>query len=114
MKPLLRSAAGVVAGMATGGLLALVVERIGHAVYLPPPGLDPENAEQVRRAMAEAPAGALLFVLAAWIVAAFSGAWVAARLAGRNLLLHRLLVGALFLSRGSSRSPRYPTRSGST
>ncbi|MGH9371321.1 MAG: hypothetical protein ACRD15_07315, partial [Vicinamibacterales bacterium] len=52
----------------------------------------------IRAHVAQLPLGAFLFVLGAWSLGSFLGAWLAARLAPRKQLAHGLIVGAPFLA----------------
>jgi hypothetical protein len=64
-------------GVVVGGVTVALVEGAGHAVFPFPADLDPSDSAAVAAAMAEAPLGALLSVLAAWgcgaVVASFVG-----------------------------------------
>jgi hypothetical protein len=94
------SVLAVLAGAIVAGVLISVVEGISSAVYPPPPGLDLNNPEALRQYIDRLPIGAFLFVLAAWAVGPFAGAYVAARLVRRARMAHGLIVGALFLIAG--------------
>jgi hypothetical protein len=100
MNPILRSVLVVILGTVVAALLGAGVEALGHLVYPPPPGLDPSDPDSIRAVMANIPLGALLFVLLAWGIGTFVGAWLAARLAGRAPVVHGLLIGGLLLAAG--------------
>jgi hypothetical protein len=74
------------------------LETLGHKVYPPPPGLDPTNMESVRAMMKDIPLGALLFVLAAWVIGTAAGGAVAAKIASRKPVLHAIIVGVVILA----------------
>ncbi len=76
---MLRSVLSVVIGVLLGSVLILVVEILGHAMFPPPPGLDPENPESLRAT----PAGAMLTVITAWFAGAFGGGVAASLIAKR-------------------------------
>ena len=77
---ILRFVLGVVAGTVVMFLVIMGIEFAGHMIYPPPPGIDPSNINDVARMMAAAPAGALAFVVLAWVVGAFAGGFVAAKI----------------------------------
>ena len=95
-----RSVLTVLTGAVVAGVLIAAVEAVSSAIYPLPPGLDIHDHAAMRQHIDTLPVGAFLFVLAAWAIGAFTGSWVAARLAGRARLGHGLAVGALFLLAG--------------
>ena len=70
----MRIALGIVAGIVIAVACIFVVESVGHAIYPPPPGLDPTNPRDLERLMAVLPSGTLVFVVAAWFMGALAGA----------------------------------------
>jgi hypothetical protein len=77
-----RTILGAVAGLATAFVTIMLVEFASHAVYPPPPGIDPANTADMARLIGTLPMGALLMIVVAWVVGAFDGGFVAALLAG--------------------------------
>jgi hypothetical protein len=63
----------VVAAFIAGFVCVFAIEKIGHAVYPPPAGLDISRPETIVEYVKTMPVGALLFVLAAQSAGAFSG-----------------------------------------
>ncbi len=98
MPPILRRILAVLAGMVTGFVLVALVESAGHTIYPPPKDLDFTDPAALNAYVRSIPLGALLFVLLAWVVGTFGGAWVAARLAGPQPMLHAGIIGALLLA----------------
>lgn len=98
MGSVVRSIVAVLAGMVVFAFLVMAIEAVGMMIFPPPPGTDMANPEAARAAMANAPVGSLLFVLLAWIVGTFAGAWTAARIARRAPVGHGLVVGVLGLA----------------
>ena len=76
-----RTVLGVVAGLAAMFVVILAVEFLGAQLFPPPAGVDMADAEGLAAAMAQMPMGALAFVVVAWVLGAFAGGWVAARIA---------------------------------
>lgn len=74
---------GMLAGLVTMFVVIMGVEYLGHVLYPPPPGLNPLRTGDLAAIMAQQPAAALLFVVAAWVAGAFVGGWVAARISRR-------------------------------
>ena len=87
-------AAGVV-GVLVAFTLVVVVEKVGHMVYPPPEDLNFADAEAMRDYIAVMPLGALLFVAAAWLIAAAVGTCAACAIGTARPLIFALLVGGL-------------------
>jgi uncharacterized membrane protein YeaQ/YmgE (transglycosylase-associated protein family) len=84
---MLRLILGVVAGAVAGMLTISAIEALGHVIWPPPAGLDMNDMDAFRAAVATMPVGALAAVVAAWTIGAFVGALVA------NLIARRALAG---------------------
>ena len=81
---LIWAALGVVAGLATMFVVTMAIEYLGAQVFPPPAGADMSDPAGLAEAMAQMPMGALAFIVVAWCLGAFSGGWVAARIAVRH------------------------------
>ena len=92
-----RSILAVIAGVVCAVLTVGMIESIGHFVYPPPPGVDISDPDQLRTIMERLPTGALLFVMAAWIVGALVGGLVAAKLARSHAMRAALAVGTMMI-----------------
>lgn len=75
-----RSVLGVVAGLATMFTVIIAVQFVGAQLFPPPQGLDMHDPHALAIAMAQVPLGALAIVVVAWLLGAFAGGWVAARI----------------------------------
>lgn len=78
---------GIVFGAIVGMLTIAAVEAIGHLIWPPPKGLDPNDTEAFRAVAAKMPTSALAMVVAGWTTGALVGALVA------NLIARRALAG---------------------
>ena len=94
----LRTATGIVAGAVTAFVLVGVIEAIGERVFPPPAGVDFTNRTALETYVQRLPAGALAFVLAAWIGGTFLGGLVAAWIARPHAVVVAAVVGALVLA----------------
>lgn len=94
---LARGIAATVAGTLAAGLFIAVVEWLGHQIYPPPAGLKPGDMQAIAAHVAQAPPGALLMVLLAWVAGVFFGGLLAARIAGRRQRLYAGVIGAVVL-----------------
>lgn len=74
-----RTLLGVLAGLATMFVVIMLVELLGAQVFPPPDGVDMRDPQVLASAMAQMPLGALAMVVVAWVLGAFAGGWVAAR-----------------------------------
>ena len=91
-----RSIVGVVAGVIVAGLVVLLIEIAGMAVFPPPTGMDPTNPDSIRAHMSALPVGAFLMVLAGWTAGGFAGAWAAGLISSRPVRWPGLVAGAIF------------------
>jgi hypothetical protein len=82
---------GAVVAFITIGLL----EAVGTTIFPPPPGMDFNDRESVRAAMANMPFGALVWVLVSQLVGTFVGAWLAARIARAAKTALAVTVGVI-------------------
>ena len=99
MHPALRITLAVVVG-AVVAVASHLADRVDRPPRLPGAGRHRlvERTEQVRAFVDGLPVGALLFVLAGWIVGAFAGGLVAAWIARSRAVLAAAIVGALVLA----------------
>jgi hypothetical protein len=74
---------GIIAGVVAAVLIVFVIEGLGHMVFPPPPGIDLADPETLTTIIDQLPAGALAFVMIAWMAGAFGGgalaAWIGRR-----------------------------------
>ncbi|TXH77228.1 MAG: hypothetical protein E6Q88_01800 [Lysobacteraceae bacterium] len=92
---MLRLLFGVIVGLIVAWLLMSLFEFGSMALHPPGPHFDPSKPESIALHVANAPASAMLLVLAGWLSAAFCGGWVAAKLAHFRGALAALTIGAL-------------------
>jgi hypothetical protein len=92
----LRGVLALVLGVVAAVAATMVTELAGHMVFPTPHGLNHHDPAS----LGSIPIGALVFILVAWAVGTFAGAWVAARVAPGGKLVFGLAIGALFLLAG--------------
>jgi len=83
----------VILGFVTFGAVVMVGEHVSHLIFPLPAGFDHHNPEEVKAL----PMGALVALVVVWGLAAFAGAWVAARLAPVGKLAFGLSIGLIGL-----------------
>ncbi len=93
-----RTILGVIAGLATMFIVIMAIEAAGHAIYPPPAGLDPMLAENMAKIMLAMPDAAKAIVVVAWVVGAFAGGWVAAKIARQHPRIAAVLVAAMVMA----------------
>lgn len=93
-----RTILGILAGMVTAWLLIMAFQFASGTLYPPPPGLDLTQPDQLAAFVAQAPPAAMALVLAGWVLGAFVGGWVAAKVARAHPLFAALMVGLLVLA----------------
>ena len=76
-----RTILGMLVGLVVMWLTVTALEFLGHAVFPPPPGLDPTNPEHLQQIIAAASVGSLAMLVLGWVAGTFVGGWVAARIA---------------------------------
>jgi hypothetical protein len=76
-----RTLLGVVVGILAMWLVVAGIEFASHMIYPPPVGLDPMQTADLEKILAASPMAALAMVVMAWVLGAFAGGWVAARIA---------------------------------
>lgn len=95
---MLRSVLAVVFGVLLGSVIILVVETLGHAMFPPPPDLDPGSPQSLR----EIPLGALCAIVAAWFAGAFGGGAAASLIAKRWAPAAWVVAAAILLLAGAA------------
>lgn len=94
---MLRDVIAAIVGVTAAVVTVALVEYLGHAVYPPPANLDIENTEAMIDYVATLPLGALLFVLAAYVIGTFNGVFVAVWIGRAKPFAFALVVGVLML-----------------
>jgi hypothetical protein len=94
---MIRKISAVVLGVLVAVILIIAIEALGHAVYPPPEGLDATDKEAIQAYVMNAPIAALLFVMAAWLVATLAGGLLACFIARETPLVYAAIVGGLVL-----------------
>lgn len=95
---MLKSILGALAGVITAFATIFIVEAIGHVFYPPPPGIAANTPAAMAEFMKVAPVGALLSVLIAWCLGAFTGGFVAALISQKNRAMVALFPAGLVLA----------------
>jgi hypothetical protein len=76
----------------------MLIEKLGHSIYPPPPDIDFSDPEAMRPYIATLPFLALLFPMIAWVVATFAGTALACKIGTANPLAFAAVVGGLVLA----------------
>ena len=111
MRSVLRSTASVLAGFVAASVVMMLVEMMNGRVFYPELGKAAEGVtdrETVRAIIAAAPLGAMLVVIAGWILGGVAGGWTAARIAPRAAVGHGLALGALLTLAGVANNLMVP------
>lgn len=108
---MLRTLLAVVLGVIAMMVTVYGVEAIGHLRYPPPPGLDPNDLDQLDSIVAAAPIGAMALLVVGWCLGTVVGSGLAARIA-RHPRVAATIV-ALFVVTGVAGTvflmPSHPT-----
>ena len=95
-----RTLLGAVVGLVFAVATVMLIEFAGHQVFPPPAGLDPMVAEDMAKIIQALPIGAMVFVVAAWVIGAFDGGFVAALIARNGHPRAAAVVPALMVMAG--------------
>ena len=93
----MRDVLGAVVGVAIAVLTVMLFEWISHTAFPPPPDLDVKSSEALSAYIASAPIGAILLLLAGYIVATFDGTFIAIWIGRAKPFVFALVVGVLML-----------------
>jgi len=95
---MVRNVAAAITGIVTAFVLIMLIEKLGHIIYPPPPDIDFSDPEAMRPYIATLPFLALLFPMIAWVVATFAGTALACKIGTANPLAFAAVVGGLVLA----------------
>lgn len=79
-----RTILAVLAGAVVMWLTVFAMEFVGHALFPPPPDLDPKDPVQLQQVIARMPIGAMAMLVVAWVAGAFTGGYTAARVSRQH------------------------------
>lgn len=94
---MLRTVLSVLAGVVVAVLLVFVMEKVGHYVFPPPPDVDFGDPESLKTLAGRMPFGALLSVILAYGVGAFTGGTVAIHLSRLHVAWPAWVVAGVVL-----------------
>ena len=86
-----------IAGVLVAMLSVWLVQKIGHAVYPVPAGMDPNDMDAMKAYVAELPTGALLFVIASYFIGTTAGTCAACAIGTMLPRIFAILIGCLML-----------------
>jgi len=95
---MLRNAASIVVGVVSAFVTVMLIDKLNHMIYPPPPGLDFTDPAAVEPYLATLPVGAFLLVMASSVVAAFIGTLVAIYVGKIRPLYCAVIVGGIVLA----------------
>jgi len=95
---MVRNVAAAITGIVTAFVLIMLIEKLGHIIYPPPPDIDFSDPDAMRPYIATLPFLALLFPMIAWVVATFAGTVLACKIGTANPLAFAAVVGGLVLA----------------
>jgi hypothetical protein len=100
MKPVLRNALSVIAGLVVGGVANMSLIQASGAVIPPPPGADVTTLEGLRASMHLFEPRHFVFPFLAHALGTLAGAWLAATLAASRPRAMALIIGCAFCAGG--------------
>lgn len=111
MASLMRSVFAVLAGFVVAAIVMMAIEMVNGRFLYPEIGKAAQgltDREAIRQLMAGAPLGALLVVVAGWLIASVAGGFVAGWVARRAPIGHALLLGGLLTLGGVANNLMLP------
>ena len=95
---MIRNVVAATVGLVIAFVLIMVIEKVGHMIYPPPPDLDFSDPEAFRPYVATLPILALLFPMFAWMIGTFTGSLVACVIGTVRPLAFVVVVGGLVVA----------------
>jgi hypothetical protein len=95
---MLRNALSVVLGVVSAFVTVMLVDKLNHMIYPPPPGLDFSDTAAVEPYLATLPLGAYLLVIASSVVAPLIGTLVAIYVGHIQPFYCAVIVGGIVLA----------------
>jgi uncharacterized membrane protein YqgA involved in biofilm formation len=100
MNPTVRNILAVVAGLVIGGAVNMGLVQLGNTLYPLPEGIDPNNMDQLKEAIANFKPIQFLFPFLAHSMGTLVGAFTAAMIAATGKAQLALIIGLVFLAGG--------------
>lgn len=94
---MLRKISAVFLGVVVAIATVMLIEWLGHQIYPPPPGVDFNDPEQVRKLTSNLPLGAFLMLLLGWLLGTFCGGLTACYVAREKPLVFASIIGTIML-----------------
>lgn len=94
---MLRKILAVLAGMVVAVLTIFLIERLGHAIFPPPAGIDFSDPAAMKAYTQNASVMELLFPAIAWVVATILGGCLATAIAKKSPFIYAAIIGGLIL-----------------
>ena len=85
------------AGVVVAVLAVWLVQKVGHAIYTPPAGLDANDLDAMQAYIATLPLGAFLFVIASYFIGTLAGTCAACAIGTMLPRVFAILIGCLML-----------------
>lgn len=111
MRSVLRTAAAAIAGFIAASVVMMIVEFLNGHVFYPGLGKAAEGVmdrEVLRALLANAPIGAMLVVIAGWILGGVTGGWTASKVSPPTAMGSGLAVGILLTLAGVANNLMIP------
>ena len=97
MRPGLRTASAIIAGVVAAYVVIILIEISTSRIYPMPAGVGASNVEAMKAWIRQLPPGAFALVLCGWTLGAFVGGFVSAKVEPASVGGHAILVGAALL-----------------
>lgn len=92
--------ASILMGCVAGIAVIFIIEILSHVIYPIPEGLNPQNAEDLKKIMEMAPAGVLFIVLFGGYAGGFCAGMLSSWMAKSGKLFSALMAGAILTCLG--------------
>lgn len=94
---ILRKIFAVVIAMIVTGIVVGAVQKLGQNIYPLPVGADPENPEDIKNYIENAPFMALFFVIISYAAGALTGGFLSTFIAKDGKKIYAIIIGIIFL-----------------
>lgn len=108
MRPGLRTAGAIIAGVIAAYVVIIVAEIMTARIYPMPAGVGASDMDAMKAWIQQLPAGAFVLVLGGWTLGSFAGGFVSTKLEHTSVGGHAIIVGAALLAASILNMARIP------
>lgn len=89
----------IILGLIISFIIISLFQKLGHKLYPPPEGINMNDKEAIKTLVASMPMGAFIVLLISYMLGAFGGGFIAARVS-KDRIRPSIIVGAVLMLAG--------------